>query len=248
MIRSREHISAENNGSISEIHRTLLRQDNERIIFVTEDITQPELRLAAQLAERDDSLLIGLMPGITKPNRRTTENLRLLLRFCDTVILLDTNRKSYSDVAFAINEGLKENSRRELRTMLSRGQLARASLTNSSSNVEEALLQALRTFLPAAEFSCEPQVYLNILGREIDQKTVSRATRWISDTLHPSRTFLRHAQSEGDVTASVFLLVTGIAFPQSSSFRELSIEIDELEPESDTDGAMEMALGLDQME
>ena len=249
VIRSREYVSAENDGSVNGIHRTSLRQHSECVIFVREDMIQPaELRLAAQLAAREGSLLIGLMAEMTMPTRRTAENLRLLLRFCGTVVLVDPIRESYSDVAFAISEGLKDNSRRGLRTILTRGQLARAILTNSSSNIDEALHKALRILLPVAEFSCEPQVYLNILGREVDRKTVSRATGWISDTLHPSGTIVRHARTEGDVKASVFLLVTGIAFPHSPSFRQLSIEIDELEPESDTDRAMEIALGLDQME
>lgn len=270
MLKTREQASAENDASgldglmmtAGQPHYgapgTCLARRDSGIIFITGSLIQPaKLQLAAELAKRDGCILIALMPGIGLSSLSEAENLRLMLRFCDTIVFVDPIQGSpdpgprllYSDVAFAISEGLKDTScRKPLRRMLTRGQLARVSAANSSSNVEEALLKALRALLPVAEFSNRPQVFLSILGREIDRKTLVRASRWVARAMRPIDIIVCSAQRSSQATASVYLLVTGIAFPHSPSSRKLSIDVDELEPESDNDNGMDIRLGLDQME
>lgn len=226
------------------------------ILFITGSKIQPsKLQLAAQLAKRDSSLLVALMPRMNLSQLIEAENLRLMLRFCDTIIIVDSTQElsgsyaglTYSNIIPAICEGLQDAScRKPLRRMLTRGQLARVSAANSS-NVEKALLIALRKLLPVAEFSHKPQVFLSIVAQEVDRKTLVRASRWIS-ALRPSHTIIRSNPGNGQVTASVYLFVTGIAFPHSPSSRKFSMDIDELEPESAGDDEMEITLGLDQME
>jgi hypothetical protein len=130
--------------------------------------------------------------------------------------------------------------------MLRRGQLAMVTSATSNSNIEEALLRALRAILPVAEFSRRPEVFLGISGRETDGQAVARALRWISRALYPSNTIAYSKCVDSAVT--VFLAATGIAFPYSPSSRRLSMNLDELEPESDDDDYMAITLGLDQME
>jgi hypothetical protein len=130
--------------------------------------------------------------------------------------------------------------------MLRRGQLARVSSARSRSNIEEALLRALRVLLPITEFSRKPEVFLGISGREIDRKAVARTSRWISKVMCPANTIVCSTRRESEV--GVFLVATGIAFPYSPSSRRLSINLDELEPESDDDKEIAITLGLDQME
>jgi hypothetical protein len=238
---------------------TIVTERGSGILFVAGNLIEHhKLRLAAELAKRDDSLLIGLTPGLYLSKLGTSENLRLMHRFCDTIIIIDPIKKQpnsgperlrYSDVAFEIYKGLTNVScRRLLRSMLKRGQLARASSARSTSNVEEALLRAVRTLLPVADFSRKPEVFLSISGRKIERKTLARVSKWISNTLYPSNTIICYTYSGSEANTSVFLAATGIAFPYSPSARRLSMDLDELEPESDGDNEMAIALGLDQME
>jgi len=269
VLRSRERDSVQTDGSVLHSLDTLGRPNYETlgtvvaerdsgIIFVAGNlIAHAKVRLAAELAKRDGYLLVGLVPGLHLSNLDIAESLRLMLRFCDTIVIVDpinnsphsgSVRLQYSDVAFEICKGLTNNScRRLLRSMLKRGQLARVTWAKSTSSVEEALLKALRTLLPVAEFSHKPEVFLSIIGREIDHKTLARVSKWISDALHPSDTIICTYRENG-VKARVYLVVTGITFPHSASSRRLSIDIDELEPESNKDNEMALALGLDQME
>ena len=268
MLRSRERNSLENdemalhgldmlNQSYHEPFGTIVAERGSGIVFIAGKLIDAEVRYAAELARSDRSLLIGLVPGTNLTNWCTARNLRLMHRFCDTIIIVDTTEKAsssglvrleYSDVAFRICESLTNAScRRLLRSMLERGQLARVSSARANSNVEEALLRALRALLPVSEFSCKPEVFLGISAREIDRKTLARASRWVSKALCPSNTIVCSFR-ESEVEPSVFLVATGIAFPYSPSSRKLSMNIDELEPESDGDNEMALTLGLDQIE
>ncbi len=268
MLRSRERGSLENdevalhgldmlNQSCHEPFGTILAERGSGTVFIAGTPVDAEVQYAVELARSDSSLLIGLVPGTNVTNWGTARNLRLMHRFCDTIIIVDTTeepsssglvRLEYSDVALGICEALTNTScRRLLRSMLERGQLARVSSARSNSNVEEALLRALRALLPVSEFSRKPEVFLGISGREIDRKTLTRASRWISNALYPSNTIVCSFR-ESEVEASVFLVATGIAFPYSPSSRRLSMNLDELEPESDGDNEMALTLGLDQIE
>lgn len=270
MLRSRERGSVENdvtvlhgldmlNQSCHEPFGTIVAERGSHTVFIAGNLIEyAKVRYAAELAKSDNSLLIGLVPGKHLTSLGTARNLRLMHRFCDTIIIVDTIeeasnsglvRLEYSDVAFGICEALtKASCIRLLRSMLKRGQLARVSSARSNSNIEEALLRALRALLPVAEFSHEPEVFLGISGREIDRKTLARASRWISRVLYPLTTIACSTCRESEVEARVFLVATGIAFPYSPSSRKLSITLDELEPESDGDNEMAITLGLDQME
>ena len=269
-MRSRERDSVEVDESVLhaldtplqsryETLGTVVAERDSGIIFIAGNIIeQAKMRLAAELATRESFLLVGLVPGSNLVNVDTAESLRLMLRFCDTIMIVDPIKKSpnsgpesasYSEIALEICEGLTSKScRRLLRSMLKRGQLARVGSATSTSNVEEAVLKVLRSVLPVAEFSHKPEVFLSILGREIDPKTLERASKWVSNALHPSNTIVYSTHRESDVKASVYLVVTGIAFPRSPLSRRLSMDIDELEPESNRDNEMGIALGLDQME
>jgi hypothetical protein len=132
--------------------------------------------------------------------------------------------------------------------MLKRGELARVSSARSNSNVEEALLRALRPLLPIAEFSRKPEVFLNISGSEIGRKTLAQASRWVSNVLHPVNTIVCSTCRERELEAHVFLVATGIEFPYSPSSRRLTMDLHEFEPESDGDNEIAISLGLDQME
>jgi len=270
VLKSRERDSVETDESVlhglemleQSCYETLgpvYAKHNPCVIFIAGNLIElAKVEFAAELAKRDNSLLVGLVPGTNLSSLGTAENLRLMLRFCDTIMIVDpigkspdsgTVRLPYSELAFEIREGLTNTScRKLLRSMLNRGQLARVSSARSTSNVEEALLKALRQLLPVAEFTHDPEVFLRIIGREIDRKTLARATKWVSNALHPSETIVCSTFSEGDVQASVHMVVTGIAFPHSSSSRRLAMDIDELEPESNKDNEMAITLGLDQME
>ena len=228
------------------------------VIFITGNlIDRSKVRFAAELAQRDRSLLIGLLPGINLCKLSAAENLRSMLHFCDTVIIMDPMEKANSGlirsrrrvVASAICEGLADSSsQRPLRNMLKRGQLARVGSARSTSNVEEAILKALRAILPVAEFSRNPEVFLNISSPKIDRNILARASKWISKALNPSNTILCSNYRKGTVEANACLLATGMAVPYSPSSRNISMDIDELEPESNSDNEIAMALGLDQME
>jgi len=229
------------------------------IIFITGNLTdRSKVRFAAELAKRDCSLLIGLLPEVNFSNVSAAENLRLMLHFCDTVVIVDPIEKPSnsglvrlrrSAVASAICEGLADiSSQRPLRSMLKRGQLARVGSALSTSNVEEAILKTLRAFLPVAEFSHSPEVFLNISGPKIDRNILARASKWISMVLGPSNTVLCSTHRKGAVEANVCLLATGITFPYSPSSRNIPMDMDELEPESKSDNEIAMGLGLDQME
>jgi len=269
VLRSREQDSIETDGpilhSLDTLERpcyeslgTVVAERDSGIIFIAGNLIEhAKVLLAAELAKRDNYLLVGLVPGLHLTNLDIAESLRLMLRFCDTIVIVDPIKNSpysgpirlpYSNVAFEICKGLTNSScRRLLRSMLKRGQLARVSWANSASSVEEALFKALRTLLPVAEFSQKPEVFLSIIGREIDRKTLARVSKWISNALHPSETIVCTYRESG-VRARVYLVVTGIAFPHSPSSRMLSIDIDEVEPESNKDNEMVLTLGLDQME
>ncbi len=270
MLRSRERSSTENDGVVlhgldmlnqsrHEPFGTIVAERESGIIFIAGNLIEhAKVRYAAELARSDSSLLIGLVPGKNLTDWGTARNLRLLHRFCDTTIIVDTMEKvsssgivklEHSDVALRICKAVANAScRKVLRSMLGRGQLARVSSARSNLNVEEALLRALRTLLPVTEFSRKPEVFLGISGREIDRKTLARASRWISKALYPSNIIVYSTCRESEVGADVFLVATGIAFPYSPSSRKLSINLDELEPESDGDNDMSLTLGLDQIE
>lgn len=270
MLRSRERGSVEANEAVlhgldilnqscHEPFGTIAAERGSGIIFIAGNLIEhAKVRYAAELARSDSSLLIGLVPGTNLTNLGTARTLRLMHRFCDTIIIIDTIERAsnsglirleYSDVASRICEALTNAScRKLLRSMLKRGQLARVSSARSNSNIEEALLGALRALLPVTEFSREPEVFLGISGREIDRKTLARVSRWISNALYPSNTIVCSTFRESEVEASVLLIATGIAFPYSPSSRRLSINLDELEPESDVDNEMTITLRLDQIE
>jgi hypothetical protein len=158
-------------------------------------------------------------------------------------------RLEYSNVGLEICKGLRDVSCGVLfRGMLKRGQLARVSSARSVFNIEEALLRALRALLPVTEFSRKPEVFLGISGQRINRKTLTCVSRWISRALYPSNTIICSSCNDNELEASVFLVATGIAFPYSPSSRKLSINLDDLEPESDGDDEMALTLGLDQIE
>jgi len=232
------------------------------IVFIVGNmISRSIVQLAAELAKRNGSLLVGLVAGIDLPhNSNAAENLRLMLHFCDTAIMVDSVEiPEIAGLAQKLPEGVSEiyeglantSGHRFLRGMLKRGHLARVSSARScSGNIEEAILKALRAILPVAEFTQPPDVFLNISSHnEIDRKTLTRASKWISKTLAPANAIICSNCREGAAQASVCLLVTGLAFPYSSpSSRNISIDIDDLEPESSTDNEMTITLGLDQIE
>ena len=232
------------------------------IVFITGNTIGHSIVQLAELAKRRDWPLVGLVPG-TDLNRNwsAAENLRLMLHLCDTTVMVNSNEKSdnsglpqlvSSDIVSEICEGLANTSyHRSLRGMLKRGQFARVSCARSSSpNVEEAVLKALRAILPVAGFTEKTEVFLNISGpKKIDRKTLTRASRWISRALTPANAVICANSEEGASGGSVFLLVTQIAFPYlSPSSRNLSIDIDDLEPESSLDNGNRLSLELDQIE
>lgn len=242
--------------SCHEPFETLVEERFPGIIFIAgNQVKRAKVQQAAELARSSSSLLIGLVSGTNLTDWGTARSLRLMHRFCDTVMIVGQMesasnsgliRLEYSDVVLQIRETLANASCRKLfRSMLRRGQLARVTAARSNSNTEEALLRALRALLPVTEFSRKPEVFLHISGQETNRKNLNRASRWITRALQPSNTII---SMESDVETNIFLVATGIAFPHSPSSRKLSITLDELEPESDEESELALALGLDQIE
>jgi hypothetical protein len=239
---------------------------NWDIVFIADHMIEHSLvRLAAKLAKRNGSLLVGLVPGMTLSRRYcSTENLRLMIHSCDMTILVNSvdgepqstelgeglSSLGYSNVISKICQGLvNDSNRRALRDMLKRGQLARVnSVSSHTPNIETGVLNVLRKLLPVAEFVRNPEVFLSISSRvEIDKKTLARASEWISRVLAPADVVICSNKEYFGAQTRIFFLVTGIAFPYSSA-RNLPIDIDDIEPESSNDGEIRIPLELDQLE
>ena len=253
-----------NRSSFEELTNTIT-DCNWDIVFIAEHMIEHSMvQLAAKLAKRNGSLLVGLMPRMVLSRKRSAaRNLRLMIHSCDTTILVNSvggpnnveleqglSSLGYPNVISEICEGLVDTSdRKALRGLLKRGQLARASSASSPTlNIEGGILKALRELSPVAELVQNPEVFLNISSRdEIDRKTLTRASEWISRVLTPANVVICSNKKYVAPQPSVFLLVTGVAFPYSSA-RNLSIDIDDIEPESSNDDEMSITLELDQLE
>jgi len=240
----------------SEPFGVVVAEPSSNIVFVSGDlVAYARTRDAAELAKRSKSLLVGLVHDTNVTHLATARNLRLMHRFCDTIIIADNISSDsdagleYSDIALEICEGLTNaSSKRMLRVLLQRGQLARVIRIRSYSNVEDVVLKALRKLLPVTEFSRNPEIFLNLSGRGVNRKSQACVSRWVSRAMCPTNIIMCSRNDERAVETSLFLLVTQVTFPHSPSSRRLSINLHELEPESESDDETNLTLGLDQME
>jgi len=242
-----------------EVLETYQAEDWDIVFFTGTTTSYSMLHLVAQMAKNREWPLVGIVTDSDlNCNWTAVRNLRLMLHSCDTTIMSTHNESSVilpvtelsSNVISAICEGLTNPCiRRPLRGMLKRGQLARVSSARSNSNIEEAVLKALRPILPLAGITENNEVFLALSCPTIDRKILSHATRWISKALAPANIVICTNSKECIAKWNVFLLITRVAFPYlSPSSRNLCLDIDDLEPESCFENESRLTLELDQIE
>jgi cell division protein FtsZ len=220
--------------------------------------------VAAEVARKNGALVVGL---ITKPffheRRRVgsaVDSLRVLLRTCDTVVLVDnygaaaaTQGMPFSfdlDIAGQTACSLVSSITRsfhnpsslsfdinELRAMLRRGGLARAGVSGwyPSGGAEEAMLTAVRNIVPHCDLAKAEGVYLGISGDGgLHESDLSSTLELISRRINPNADFFyAHHLDQGTVGLSrISLLATGVSFPYTwGGYRRVPMEIFEMEPE-----------------
>ncbi len=233
------------------------------------------------IARESGSLVIGL---ITRPFylerdklRTAIDNMRSMLRSCDTVILVDCHHADSSSLmlpfrlnvdaagqtcsslissitdAFS-NQNLVKGEVVELRSMLRRGRLAKvaASSAYSRCGVEEAALEALRKVVPAGYLTEATGIFLNITSCEnVAELEISSALELVSRRINPEADIFcaRGVKANLPSITQVSLLATGIPFPYTwGGYRKLPVEIFEMEPEAGEEEQIALNLELDQIE
>jgi cell division protein FtsZ len=142
----------------------------------------------------------------------------------------------------------------ELRTMLRRGGLAKAGVGQSHSHLgaEEAALRAFRSTMAHGDLSVANGIFVNITGgNHVQPKHVESVVELFSRSVNPSTQFLYGHRTDSCMrgTTKVTLLATGVSFPSGwSRFRQLPLELYDLEPESAEEEDLSLNLGLVQME
>jgi len=235
----------------------------------------------AQTARKNGALVIGL---VSKPFQFeqdrfhiAVDSIRQMISACDTVILIDNDVLDPSSMTlpFGLSSDMTAQTccsiihslartfaepslcnaqLGELRTMLRRSGLARASVGHSYSQLgaEEAALRALRNAMAFGDLACANGVFVNVVGgSHVQRAHVESAIALFSRSIHPSAQLLyghRLDKAMRNVT-SVTLLVTGIPFPVSwSRYRRLPLELYDLEAESAEEERLGLDLGLQQLE
>jgi len=235
----------------------------------------------AQTARKNGALVIGL---VTKPFRFeegrlhiAVDSFRRMISACDTVILIDNDglEPSLMTLPFGLSSdtaaqtccsiihslastfaepSLCNAELGELRTMLRRGGLARASIGHSYSHLgaEEAALRALRNAMVFEDLACANGVFVNVMGgTHVQRAHVESAMTVFSRSIHPSAQLLyghRVDQAMRNMT-SVTLLATGMPFPVIwRGCRKLPLELYDLEAESADEESLSLDLGLQQLE
>jgi cell division protein FtsZ len=237
--------------------------------------------IIAETARRNGAVVIGV---VTRPFRferdrfrLAVESLRQMITVCDTVFLIDNDASDPSSMTLPFNLSLDPatqtclaiihsiagNFRQsnlcnaelgELRTLLRRGGLARASVGHSYSHLgaEDATLRVLRNAVVNDDLARANGVFINITGGEHVQRAhVESAVNLLSQCCAPSAQLLyehRIDQTMRTLT-SVTLLTTGISFPASwREYRKIPLDLYDLEAESGNEEDLGLKLGLQQLE
>jgi cell division protein FtsZ len=235
----------------------------------------------AENARKNGALVVGL---VTKPFHHehsrfhaAVSSVRKMLDACDTLILIDNH--SFESSSITLPFGLSPDSAAqtccsvvqslahafsgselcnaevgELRTLLRRGGLAKATIGHSHSHLgaEEASLRALRNTIAHDDISHANGAYVNVTGgNHVQRKHVDSAVGIFSRRLDPSAQFLyghRVDPNMAGVTRVTFL-ATGLSFPYCwREYRKLPLVLDDLEPESAEEEDLALKLDLPQLE
>jgi cell division protein FtsZ len=204
-------------------------------------------------------------------------SIRRLTNACDTVILVDNHACDPFSMTLPFNLSLDtagqtccaivqslmhafSDSRLgngelgELRTMLRRGGLAKAGIGQSHSHLgaEEAALRAFRNTIARGDLLNASGVFVNITGGDhVRAKHIESAIQLFSRNVNPSAQFLYGHRLDASMLGAtrVTLLATGVSFPSAwGRYRELPLELYDLEPESAEEEGLGLKLGLVQME
>lgn len=235
----------------------------------------------AQTARKNGALVIGL---VTKPLQFeqdrfliAVDSFRRMISACDTVILIDSDvpEPSLMTLPFGLSSdtaaqtccsiihslahtfaepSLCNAELGELRTMIRRGGLARASIGHSYSQLgaEEAALRALRNVTVFGDLGCANGVFVNVMGgSHVQRAHVESAITLFSRSVHSSAQLLygyRVDETMSNMT-SVTLLATGMPFPVAwRGYRRLPLELYDLEAEATEEEPLGLDLGLQQLE
>jgi cell division protein FtsZ len=142
----------------------------------------------------------------------------------------------------------------ELRTMLRRGGLAKAGigLSHSHLGAEEAALRAFRNTIAQGDLSNASGVFVNITGGDqVHLKHIESVIQLFSRNINPSAQFLYGHRLDSSMLGATraTMLATGVSFPSDwGRYRKLPLELYDLEPESAEEEALDLNLGLAQME
>ena len=235
----------------------------------------------AQSARRNGALVVGL---VTKPFQFeqdrfhiAVDSVRQMITACDTVILIDNEMLESSSttlpfrlssdtaaqtccaIIYSLTRTFADRSLcnaelGELRTMLRRGGLARASVGHSYSHlgVEEASLRALRNATVFGDLACANGVFVNVAGgNHVQRAHVESAITHFSKNIHPSAQLVYGHSVDNAMrnVTSVTLLATGMPFPVYwTKYRRLPLELFDLEAESAEEERLGLDLELQQLE
>jgi cell division protein FtsZ len=209
--------------------------------------------------------------------RAAIDSIRQMLSACDTVVLIDSHSLDLSSTILPFrfhldpsgltccavvesithtfaHSGLSNADLGEFRTMLRRGGLAKAGIGHSHSHLgaEEAALKALRDPLVLGDLLHANGIFVNISGsKRLEHSHLVSTLELLSRQINPNAPlFYGHrVDPKMQGITRVTLVATGVAFPFSwGGYRNVPLEIYELEPESSREEKLSIELGLHQLE
>lgn len=209
--------------------------------------------------------------------RAAIDSIRQMLSACDTVVLIDNHSIDSSSITLPFrfhldspgqtccavveavthtfaHSGLSNADLGEFRTMIRRGGLAKAGIGHSHSHLgaEEAALKALRSPIMLGDLRNANGVFVNISGsKRVEHTHLTSTLELLSRKINPHAQFLYGHRIDPTMQGMtrVMLLATGIAFPFSwGGYRNIPLEMYELEPDSSLEERLDVELGLHQLE
>jgi cell division protein FtsZ len=205
------------------------------------------------------------------------ESTRRMVNTCDTVVLIDNHVAEQTSMTLPFGLSLDSAGQSccsivqslvhtfaescrcsaelgELRTMLRRGGLAKAGVGHSHSHlgVEEASLRAIRNTMAHDDLAGASGIFINITGgKRIQQACVESAVELFSRKIDSSAQLFYGHRTDATMLGltRATLLATGISFPFSwRRFRNLQLDLFDLEPDSTEEEDLGLKLELHQIE
>jgi len=222
-------------------------------------------------------LVTGPFPYQTSRSRSAVQSLRRMLDACHTVILLDNHSVDHASVTLPFRfetdfagaaacsivcaiTGLLNNRtalngpQDEFRRFLMHGALAKAAVGEAYSNcgAEEAALAALRKVQSIVDLKAAAGLLVNFTAsRTTFDANMTRALQLLSSRIGPRTNMLvgRCVERRLNEAVRVDLVATGMPFPYAwGGYRNIPIEVHELEPESGVERPLGFDLKLERME